>query len=130
MLDAVSAEGERRLERTRGVSLPGRADAARFRGARVQKSKGCKDEAAALGAFAARQGLTLEQICFMGDDGSDWAAMEIVGVSATPVSAHVAAWAKADYVTIASGGHGAVLELVDRILEGTVMRSCRGTKRT
>lgn len=93
-------------------------------------TKGCKDKAAALRAFAGRQGLALEQICFMGDDVNDLSAMEIAGLSAAPASAHVVARTKADYVTIASGGYGAVRELVDRILEGTVTPSNRGRKRS
>src|SRR6266404_4149725 len=34
-------------------------------------AKGCKDKAAALRAFAGRNGLELEEICFMGDDVND-----------------------------------------------------------
>ena len=38
--------------------------------------KGCKDKAAAVRDFAARRGLDLAQICFMGDDVNDIAAMQ------------------------------------------------------
>ena len=81
-------------------------------------TKGCKDKAAALRAFAARQNLALEEICFMGDDVNDLAAMELSGFSAAPASAHEAARQKAGFVTGACGGNGAVRELVDRILAG------------
>jgi 3-deoxy-D-manno-octulosonate 8-phosphate phosphatase (KDO 8-P phosphatase) len=83
-------------------------------------TKGCKDKAAALRAFAARQNLALEEICFMGDDVNDLAAMELSGFSAAPASAHEVARLRADFVTAASGGNGAVRELVDRILAGQV----------
>ena len=45
-------------------------------------TKGCKDKAAALAAFAERQCLRLDEICFMGDDVNDLAAMKLAGVSA------------------------------------------------
>src|SRR5437867_3538175 len=79
-------------------------------------SKGCKDKAAALTAFAVRNGFRLEEICFMGDDVNDLAAMELAGLSAAPANAHSSARGKAAIVTEATGGNGAVRELVDRIL--------------
>jgi len=81
-------------------------------------AKGCKDKAAALRAFAERRQLRLEEICFMGDDVNDLAAMEIAGLAAAPADARPAARAKAAVVTSARGGHGAVRELVDCILSG------------
>jgi 3-deoxy-D-manno-octulosonate 8-phosphate phosphatase (KDO 8-P phosphatase) len=81
-------------------------------------TKGCKDKAAALRAFAGRNGFALEEICYMGDDVNDVAAMELAGFSAAPASANPAAREKAAFVTAASGGNGAVRELVDAILSG------------
>jgi 3-deoxy-D-manno-octulosonate 8-phosphate phosphatase (KDO 8-P phosphatase) len=83
-------------------------------------SKGCKDKAVALAAFARRQGLTPAEICFMGDDVNDLAAMELAGLSAAPADARPAALLKADLITTASGGNGAVRELVDLILAGEI----------
>ena len=82
-------------------------------------TKGCKDKAAALRSFAVRQNLALEEICFMGDDVNDLAAMALAGFSAAPASAHEAARRAAGFVTAAAGGNGAVRELVDRILAAT-----------
>jgi 3-deoxy-D-manno-octulosonate 8-phosphate phosphatase (KDO 8-P phosphatase) len=79
-------------------------------------AKGCKDKAAALRAFAERNNLGLDEICFMGDDVNDLAAMELAGLAAAPADARPAALSKAAIVTHAKGGHGAVRELVDRIL--------------
>jgi 3-deoxy-D-manno-octulosonate 8-phosphate phosphatase (KDO 8-P phosphatase) len=79
-------------------------------------TKGCKDKATALRDFAERQGLALDEICFMGDDVNDLAAMELAGLSAAPGNARPAAREKADVVTQAHGGEGAVRELVDLIL--------------
>ncbi|HMC62093.1 MAG TPA: HAD hydrolase family protein, partial [Candidatus Solibacter sp.] len=79
-------------------------------------TKGCKDKAGALRAFAERNHLGLDEICFMGDDVNDVAAMELAGLSAAPADARPAARSHAAIVTEASGGNGAVRELVDRIL--------------
>jgi 3-deoxy-D-manno-octulosonate 8-phosphate phosphatase (KDO 8-P phosphatase) len=80
--------------------------------------KGCKDKAAALRAFAERHGLGLEEICFMGDDVNDLAAMKLAGWAAAPADARAVVRSCADVVTRASGGNGAVRELVDMILAG------------
>jgi 3-deoxy-D-manno-octulosonate 8-phosphate phosphatase (KDO 8-P phosphatase) len=79
-------------------------------------TKGCKDKAGALRAFAARHQLLLEEICFMGDDVNDLGAMELAGLAAAPADAQPAARGKAAIVTEAKGGNGAVRELLDRIL--------------
>ena len=84
-------------------------------------TKGCKDKAGALRAFAERSRLQLHEICFMGDDVNDLAAMEIAGLAAAPADARPAARAKAGIVTGACGGNGAVRELVDRILSGELI---------
>src|SRR5690242_20191016 len=68
-------------------------------------TKGCKDKAAALRAFAARQRLLLEEVCFMGDDVNDLAAMELAGLSAAPADARPAVLHEADVVTRAGGGN-------------------------
>jgi 3-deoxy-D-manno-octulosonate 8-phosphate phosphatase (KDO 8-P phosphatase) len=79
-------------------------------------TKGCKDKAAALRAFAGRNHLALEEICFMGDDVNDLAAMELAGLAAAPADARASVRNKAAIVTVAKGGNGAVRELVDWIL--------------
>jgi len=83
-------------------------------------TKGSKDKASALAAFARRQGLRLTDICFMGDDVNDLGAMELAGLSAAPADARPAVRRKADVVTQAPGGNGAVRELVDLILAGKI----------
>jgi 3-deoxy-D-manno-octulosonate 8-phosphate phosphatase (KDO 8-P phosphatase) len=83
-------------------------------------TKGCKDKATALAAFARRQGLAPAEICFMGDDVNDLAAMELAGLAAAPADARPAALREADLVTVARGGNGAVRELVDAILAGEI----------
>jgi 3-deoxy-D-manno-octulosonate 8-phosphate phosphatase (KDO 8-P phosphatase) len=75
--------------------------------------QGCKDKEAALRSFARSQQIPLENICFMGDDLNDLAAMRIAGFSAAPADADEAAVATAKYVTKRSGGRGAVRELLE-----------------
>ena len=78
--------------------------------------KNCKDKARALRSFAERHGLALSDVCFMGDDVNDLAAMEIAGLAAAPAGAVPAALKKAAFVASRNGGNGAVRELVDLIL--------------
>jgi 3-deoxy-D-manno-octulosonate 8-phosphate phosphatase (KDO 8-P phosphatase) len=77
---------------------------------------GCKDKAAALRDFAARHGLELAEICFIGDDVNDVSAFEICGLAVAPADAQKIASAKAALVTRRSGGHGSVRELIDSLL--------------
>jgi 3-deoxy-D-manno-octulosonate 8-phosphate phosphatase (KDO 8-P phosphatase) len=88
-------------------------------------TKGCKDKAAALRAFAERRGLPLGVICFMGDDVNDLKAMEIAGFSAAPANAQAAVLRVARFVAKANGGNGAVRELVDMILAGETARKIK-----
>jgi 3-deoxy-D-manno-octulosonate 8-phosphate phosphatase (KDO 8-P phosphatase) len=49
--------------------------------------KGCRDKAKALREFAEGAGISLTDICFMGDDVNDLPAMKIAGFSAAPSTA-------------------------------------------
>jgi 3-deoxy-D-manno-octulosonate 8-phosphate phosphatase (KDO 8-P phosphatase) len=77
---------------------------------------GCKDKAAAVREFAARCGLELPEICFIGDDINDVAAMEICGMAVTPADGQAVASAVASMVTSRPGGNGAVREVIDFLL--------------
>ncbi len=79
-------------------------------------TKGCRDKATALREFAQRNQLQLGEICFMGDDVNDLAAMDIAGFSAAPANARPEVLAKVNFIASSSGGNGAVRELVDAIL--------------
>ncbi len=78
--------------------------------------KNSKDKAGALREFAARNGLDLGEICFMGDDVNDLQALAIAGLAAAPADARPEVLAKAAFVTTRGGGNGAVRELTDSIL--------------
>jgi 3-deoxy-D-manno-octulosonate 8-phosphate phosphatase (KDO 8-P phosphatase) len=78
--------------------------------------KNCKDKAAAIRSLAERRGLSLSEICFMGDDINDLAAMDIAGLGAAPANARPEALQKAGFIATSNGGNGAVRELVEAIL--------------
>lgn len=78
--------------------------------------KDCKDKAAALRSFAQRHGLRLEEICFIGDDVNDLAALNMVGLSACPADARPSIREHCQLVSKLGGGNGAVREVVDLLL--------------
>jgi 3-deoxy-D-manno-octulosonate 8-phosphate phosphatase (KDO 8-P phosphatase) len=78
--------------------------------------KGCRDKAAAVRDFALAAGVSLGEVCFIGDDVNDLPAMAISGFSAAPSNAASAVLKRAQFVTKAAGGNGAVRELVDALL--------------
>ena len=90
-------------------------------------TKGCKDKAAALRSFADRHQLTLQEICFMGDDINDVPAMQIAGLAASPADAQPVALKHASFISTRPGGNGAVRELVDAILAARVLQTHRRT---
>ena len=88
--------------------------------------KGCKDKAAALRSIAERHDLPLDQICFMGDDVNDLEALAIAGLAAAPANARPAVRSKCQFVATATGGNGAVRELVDYLLAPAAPGVARG----
>lgn len=82
--------------------------------------KNCKDKAAALRRFAESAGFSLTEICFMGDDVNDLAAMELAGLAAAPANAQPEVRRRAAFVSANNGGNGAVRELIDTLLAAHV----------
>jgi 3-deoxy-D-manno-octulosonate 8-phosphate phosphatase (KDO 8-P phosphatase) len=77
---------------------------------------GCKDKAGAVRDFAARHELDLAEVCFIGDDINDAAAMELCGLAVAPAGAQSAAVAVANVVATQPGGGGAVREVIELLL--------------
>ena len=75
--------------------------------------QGCREKDVALQSFSKSRGVPLENICFMGDDVNDLAAMQIAGFSAAPADAHEAVLAVAKYICKRPGGRGAVREMLE-----------------
>ena len=82
----------------------------------VDVHKDCKDKATALRTFSERHGLSLQEICFIGDDVNDLSALSIVGLSACPADARPSIREHCQVVTRLAGGNGAVREVVDMLL--------------
>jgi 3-deoxy-D-manno-octulosonate 8-phosphate phosphatase (KDO 8-P phosphatase) len=78
--------------------------------------KNCKDKASTVRAFSDRHQLKLNDICFIGDDINDLAALSIVGLSACPADARPSVREACQIVTTITGGNGAVREVVDLLL--------------
>lgn len=82
----------------------------------VHVEKNCKDKASALRRFAEEAAVPLSDICFMGDDVNDLAAMQLAGLAAAPANAQPAVRSIASFVAPNTGGNGAVRDLVDAVL--------------
>jgi len=84
---------------------------------------GVPDKLAVIRSVAARRGLELEQIAFIGDDVQDLEALGAVGFSACPADAEPVVREAVDYVASRPGGHGAFRECADLLL--SVQRCAR-----
>ena len=78
---------------------------------------GIKDKPAALTALQNQLEVSAEQTAFVGDDLNDLAVRPVVGLLFAPADACRPVRHGADAVLQRRGGHGAVRELAERILE-------------
>ncbi|QLC27053.1 acylneuraminate cytidylyltransferase [Parasphingopyxis algicola] len=83
---------------------------------RVPVLHGENDKLGTLRQWAKKQALTLDQICFVGNDVNDVACMQAVGLSVAPSDARPEAHRAADLVLRATGGNGAVREICEYLL--------------
>lgn len=77
----------------------------------------CADKAQALRELQERYGFEREDCCFVGDDLPDLPAFSMCGLNVAVADSVAEVIARADYITKANGGRGAVREVVERILE-------------
>jgi len=68
-------------------------------------------------ALLDRRGLAWEEVAFVGDDLADVPVFQRVGLPVAVANAVPEVRALAAYVTTASGGHGAVREVIERLLQ-------------
>lgn len=71
----------------------------------------------AIEAELSRRGLTWDQFAFVGDDLADLRVFERAGLAIAVANAIPRIKSMAHHVTTASGGHGAVREVIDLLLE-------------
>src|SRR5262249_41498915 len=79
--------------------------------------QGAAEKGGPFRALIADLGLDAAQVCYVGDDLPDLPVLHAVGLSACPAAAAAEARAAVDLVTTASGGRGAVREVVETILK-------------
>ena len=77
---------------------------------------GTQDKLAALRSLATQWGCEVRDFAYVGDDLTDAAALEAVGLACCPADAVAAIRARVDYVAAAGGGAGAVREVCDLLL--------------
>ena len=82
--------------------------------------QGVLDKLSRVREMAARYGLALSQVAYIGDDVNDLETLKEVGFSAAPADAMPQIVAAVDYVCQKKGGEGAVREIIEMILEAQV----------
>ena len=87
--------------------------------------QGVLDKLSLVREMAARHGLTLSQVAYIGDDVNDLETLQHVGFSATPADGMPPIVAVVDYVCQQKGGEGAVREICEMILEAQAPSSTK-----
>lgn len=78
--------------------------------------QGRKEKVSAFNELISEAGVIAEEAAFIGDDTPDAEVFPLVGLAVAVADAHEKVKAAAHYVTKRNGGHGAVREFVDLIL--------------
>lgn len=78
---------------------------------------GIKDKRDALKDLLGKTGVVPEHVCYVGDDLVDIGVMGRVGFPVAVANAHPEVKSRAAYVTRASGGRGAIREVVELIVK-------------
>ena len=79
--------------------------------------QGSEEKRAVAEEIVEELGLAAEQVCYLGDDLPDLAAVQYAGLGVAVADACTELCEAADYVTAAPGGHGAVRETIEMILK-------------
>lgn len=86
--------------------------------------QGIEDKMMVLEDLINKYGLSYENIAYIGDDINDLTCMKVCYLSACPADAISEVTQEVDYVCKATGGNGAVRELVDLIVLKQSYRNC------
>lgn len=79
--------------------------------------QGVMDKLSVIREMAARHGISLDQVAYIGDDVNDLDALKAVGLSASPADGLPQVLKIVGYVCRKKGGEGAVRELAEMILK-------------
>jgi len=82
----------------------------------LEAHTGVKDKLACVQQIAARLGIGMNEIAFMGDDLPDLRVMSQVGFAVAPTNAHAWVRERVHWRTSARAGHGAAREFCDLVL--------------
>ena len=88
----------------------------------LQQEKGSKVRA--VERLLAQTGFGWDEVCYVGDDIVDLGVMQRAGVAVAVANGVAEAHAAADYITRACGGHGAVREVAELILQAQGKWAC------
>lgn len=86
---------------------------ARARKLKIDCIQNCQDKRGALEEIAAKFGISLDQVAFVGNDVNDLPCLTVVGLPIVVRDAHPDVVPVAGYQTRSPGGHGAVREVCD-----------------
>ena len=78
--------------------------------------QGQQDKAAAFYEIIEKEGLTPEQVCYVGDDVIDLPVMRLCGLAIAVKNARSEVLRESHYVTEHEGGHGAVRDAIEYVL--------------
>ncbi len=78
--------------------------------------QGQQDKAAAFYEILKKEGLTPEQVCYVGDDVIDLPVMRLCGLAIAVKNARPEVLRESHYVTPHEGGHGAVRDAIEYVL--------------
>ena len=81
----------------------------------------CMDKIAALNEFCGREGVSLENVMFMGDDIPDLECLRAVGIPVCPADAATEIVEASCYVSQFAGGRGCVRDVVEQVLRARGM---------
>jgi len=76
----------------------------------------CDNKAQALRELQSQLNIEPDACCFIGDDVPDLSAFAVCGLNVAVADAEPVVVARADYITRARGGRGAVREIIDQML--------------
>lgn len=76
----------------------------------------CKDKVLYLERFLHEQGVSWEELGYLGDDLNDLPGMSRCGFAGCPADACAEVKARADYVSTVKGGYGAVRDIIEHML--------------
>lgn len=82
----------------------------------LEAHTGVKDKLVCVQQIAARLGIGMDEIAFMGDDLPDLRVMSQVGFAVAPTNAHAWVRERVHWRTSARAGHGAAREFCDLVL--------------